>query len=158
MDLAAEVAVLTMSNDMTFKKPTYQELLTHLLPVDEVLVNQILEYAVNLGYYNDISVCIFLNIEKCKEIVISKSLMWDTLFQIRQGFTTLILDMNYTEEEVYLVLKRLVHKLTINLGPTISRLKSSHLKVTLVLEVRNPFQINIIFFLLWQTINFSMFL
>ena len=45
-----------MDNDLTFQKSTYQELLTHTLPFDEVLANQILDYAIHLGYYNDIQV------------------------------------------------------------------------------------------------------
>ncbi|XP_058797058.1 uncharacterized protein LOC131667577 [Phymastichus coffea] len=108
LDLAVEITRLVMANDMTFQKPTYQEILSRLLPVDDILVNQILDYAVHLGYYPDIN--------------------------IRQGFTTLIIDVNYTEEEIYLMLKRLIRQLTINLGPTIPRLKSSHLKVILVFE------------------------
>ena len=56
VQLAAEVSRLVMKHNFTFEKVTYQEILCSILPYDEVLANQILEYAIHLGYYNDIKV------------------------------------------------------------------------------------------------------
>ncbi|XP_014210026.1 uncharacterized protein LOC106640482 [Copidosoma floridanum] len=107
-DLAIEISRLVMDNDLTFHKSTYKELITHLLSVDEVLAHQLLEYATRIGHYSDI--------------------------QIKNGFTLLIIDVNYTEEELYLVVKRLINRLSLNLGPVIERLTPNQLKVVLMFE------------------------
>lgn len=57
------------------------------------------------------------------------------LFQINQ-WTQVIVDVNWTEEEIYLVLKTLFNNFSKELGPAIEHLGSTALKVTFVLEVR----------------------
>jgi hypothetical protein len=43
--------------------------------------------------------------------------------------------MNYSEEELYLILKRLIHQLILNVGPVIEHLKPNQFKVILIFEV-----------------------
>ncbi|KAJ8668141.1 hypothetical protein QAD02_009804 [Eretmocerus hayati] len=107
-DLAADLSRIAMANDLTFNKSTYQELISRMLPYDEILANQLLDYAIHLGYYNDI--------------------------QIKNGHTYVIIDINYLEEEMFMILKRLIRKLTMSVGPGVDHLKPSSLKVILILE------------------------
>lgn len=57
-ELIADVCRLIIVNDLTLQRATYRELITRMLPLDEVLTNQVLDYAIHLGYYNDIQVFI----------------------------------------------------------------------------------------------------
>ncbi|OXU21552.1 hypothetical protein TSAR_005223 [Trichomalopsis sarcophagae] len=107
-ELVADMCRLIIGNDLTLQKSTYRELITRMLPIDEVLTNQVLDYAIHLGYYNDI--------------------------QIKNGFTTVIIDTNSSEEELYLILRRLIYILKLNVGPVIHRLRPNQLKVTLIFE------------------------
>ncbi|XP_014221686.1 uncharacterized protein LOC106648969 [Trichogramma pretiosum] len=108
IDLVADVGRLVMDNEMTFRKETYQELLNAILPYEETLAFQILEYATNLGYYNDL--------------------------KIRDGFATIIIDSNIFEEELYLIIKRMVSKIRMAVGQALHKLKPQQLKINIVFE------------------------
>jgi hypothetical protein len=60
-DLIADFCRLVMDKNLTFTKSVYQELLSQMASINETLSNQILDYAIHLGYYNDIQVRYFRN-------------------------------------------------------------------------------------------------
>ena len=97
---------------MTFEKQTYQEILCRLLCVDDLLANQIFQYAINIGIYSDIKISSFIHV---------------------------VIDVNWLEEEIYLVLQKLIRELAMNIGSGIEKLGPNQLKVIFLFEVIKKF-------------------
>ncbi|CAB0041731.1 unnamed protein product [Trichogramma brassicae] len=80
---------------------------------------------------------------KTKQGVCLQSLVFEikrkSPLTIRDGFATIIIDTNIFEEELYLIIKRMVSKIRMAVGQALHKLKPQQLKINIVFENNQEF-------------------